>query len=307
MNQAILRTLCYADIFDYPLTDREVHTRLIHSRQTSYLETKKTLRHLETNHQIASKTPKAGRVGGSKKITYYYLPGRDKLVTTRIKREKSSRVKTNKTRNTVGKWLQFLPTIDAVYLTGTVAVGNAAKHDDIDLMIVTKSGYLWLSRLIVTICLDLFNTRRKPEHKTKHQTKDKFCVNLYLDQTSLSVPKSHQNLFTAHEVIQATPIVNKHHTHQRFLSANSWVTTHLPHAPLPKSTPPPPPPTKLPIIAFFTQNLEKLVYQIQRQYMKSRQTSETIGQHSAYFHPRNTSKIILNLYRQRLHTYNLHP
>ena len=53
--------------------------------------------------------------------------------------------------------------------------------------------------------------------------------------------------------------------------------------------------------AILTQ-LEDLAFKLQRWYMKPKMTSERVGRHYAFFHPRPTGKIVLDAYRRRTQT-----
>src|SRR6266487_3952105 len=74
LSRAVLHTVAYADIFDYPLTAREIHRYLI-GVNASFEE---VVRALE---------------GGPSTRTsdYFTLPGREEIVLIRIQREARSR------------------------------------------------------------------------------------------------------------------------------------------------------------------------------------------------------------------------
>jgi len=89
------------------------------------------------------------------KNKYFVLPGREYLIEKYKQREKYSAEKIERASRVI-KYLKKIPSIQAIFLTGSVAVGNAKKEADIDLMIVTKPNTLWLTRLLVFIFLKLF-------------------------------------------------------------------------------------------------------------------------------------------------------
>ena len=71
MEKAILKTLAYADIFDYPMTLREIHKWLINK--------KANLRQVE---KVLSKLSKKGKVKSKKE--YYFLARREEIVKRRL-------------------------------------------------------------------------------------------------------------------------------------------------------------------------------------------------------------------------------
>lgn len=288
----IQNTLKYAQIFQNCHEVGELYQKLITPNPVTSASFQTTLNQLV----------QAGRVGEFKQITrvgetknFFHTPTSNlSLKKTRTQREKHSREKIKKTRK-VGKWLKLIPTIQAVYLTGAVTVLNATQNDDIDIMIITKPWSLWTTRFILTIALDIFNIRRKP--KSKHLA-DKLCLNLYLSQNHLHLHSSRHNLYTAHEIIQATPIWSKPLVHAQFLHQNTWIHRFLPHSPLPQPKPNPIHSKKLlPNLGMLLNPVEKLLFALQKKYMAKNLTQEKVGLHQAFFHPRNTTQIVLNQFK----------
>ncbi len=283
-QKAALKTLAYADIFDYPLTITEIHKWLISDKaiESSVLEAQLRGRTLKDSSGISHLK--------INKVSYYHLPGQSSTIKTRQSRQRFSLIKLKKAQKIVN-FIKLIPSVKMIAITGALAMNNSNHDDDIDLMIVTKTNCLWLTRFLVNSFLDLFNLRRKP-HQTKIQ--DKFCVNLLLDESALII-RSPRNLYTAHEIAQIKPLHNKDQAYQKFITVNSWVSKFLPHAlnniepifPNRTST------QKAPL-------LENLAYKLQHLYMKKRLTREKVALHSAFFHPRPTGNIVLKAYQKRL-------
>ena len=293
VHAAILRTLAYADIFDFALTLGELHRFLIYDKPVSQAVAAGTLSQLVTNHRIISSP------GVGEQPTFFALQGRERLFARKQPKLHISEKKA-KVGERVGKWLIRVPGLLALYFTGTIAIGNANKFDDIDIMIITKPGHLWTSRLLLTGILELTGKRRKPE--TSHasrQVTDKICANLYLDTDHLLIPPSKQDLYTAHEVVQAKPLVAPPLVHQHFLYQNRWVKQYLPNTQIPKK-----PETSFPHSPAL---LHPTAYRLQRLYMNKRLTNELITPGSAYFHPRNTSLQVLTKYHLKLAKLGLSP
>lgn len=195
----MFKTLAYADIFDYPLTKKELIKWQI------------------VNDQLRPElTQKTGK--------FYHLKNRQNLAAFRQRRQRFSQLKFKRVLQTVG-FFKLIPWIKLVAVTGALAMNNADKNDDIDLMIITTADRLWLSRLLATILL--FPQLRRPVQN--EGVGDKLCLNLWLDETSLTTPKDKRNLYTAHEVAQAKPIFDRDHTYQKFINANLWLKTFLPN------------------------------------------------------------------------------
>lgn len=280
MREKILATLAYADIFDYPLTLKEIFRFLITSQKIKEEEIKKAIRTL-------LKEGKIGKMG-----RFYFLKGREEIVFLRKKRQKESNLKIKKAEK-ISKYLRFLPLIKMVALTGNLAVKNSSESDDIDFLIVTKKGWLWTGRFLTTVLLEILGCRRRPGDK---KFKDKICLNMFWDEGYLSLPSSWRNLFTAHEICQIEPLWQKDDVYFKFLFKNRWVKKYLANFELEKKN------------IFFEENknkppfslVEKILKKVQLYYMQKRRTKEKITSGIIAFHPRDLSPDILEKYQKRL-------
>jgi len=185
----------------------------------------------------------------------------------------------------VSKKLSQIPTILGVFVTGSLAMDNCQPSDDIDIMLITASDSLWITRFLVALYLKMTGLRRPP-HLLEHsspQIADKICDNLYLDLNNLQIK---QSLYLAHETLQAICLFDRGGIHRRFLEANSWVKSYLPVAyrqTLKKTS-------QLSISLssnLIIKFINYIFYVIQYLYMQPRLTSEKIGLGFAFFHPRS--------------------
>ena len=194
------------------------------------------------------------------------------------------------------KLLAKIPSIKMVAVTGNLAMENATKESDIDLMIVTDANTLWLSRLLALILLAMFRIPFRRAGRAKEQ--DRLCLNLWLDETVLIWDKDNRNIYTAHELAQVIPLVNKNQTYEKLLLINRWILKYWPNSVklLPKKR-----------IEFGIQRsnpltlfLEKIAFNLQYFYMKSKITRETVTCHKALFHPKDLGKIVLDRLKNAL-------
>lgn len=193
----------------------------------------------------------------------------------RVQREELSRSKLEIAKK-AANFLRLIPTFKFVGITGSLAMFNAGHDSDIDLMLITKRNTLWITRGITLILLKLFgfNLRKAGEEEEK----DKLCLNLWLDEQD--VKWKQRNEFTAHEIAQVIPLVNKNKTYEKFLFANKWIFDYWPKA------------VQIEKIknAQTKQNdagfLEKLSFKLQYWYMQKKITNEVITPTRAQFHPK---------------------
>lgn len=195
MLQAIKKTLVYAGIFDYPLTDSEIHYWLI-EKKTPYKEVKTELEKLKLTQDF-----------------------KKRKIRKKIAKKKWAIAKKTASR------LSKIPTILSILVTGNLSMDNSSEIDDIDFLIIAQKNTIWTTRFLANLLLDILKIRRHPKDK---MFKDKICLNMFLDADHLKIKD--QNLYTAHELLQAKPIFNRHNTYQKFIFQNSWTQKYLPNA-----------------------------------------------------------------------------
>ena len=209
----ILKTIHYADLFDYPLRLIEVRRYLISKSPVSPEDISAALQNLVEGGRIVQEED------------LYFLPGRSQLVSTRWEREANTKVKIGRVTPAI-RLIGFCPWVKLVGLTGALAVGNGDKKSDVDLLIVTSGGRLWLTRFLVFVFLNLTNLKRNDRQK---DSSGKVCANLWLDEENLSVGESDRDLVVAHEIAQMKPLVNKNNMYEKFVTQNLWLKNFLPN------------------------------------------------------------------------------
>lgn len=205
---------------------------------------------------------------------------------SRLKREKYSEKKLEIAKR-AAKLISKVPTVLFVGITGSLAMMNASKNSDIDLIVITKSNFLWTTRFLVyfLVLVSGFGLR-KPEQKNE---KDKLCLNMWLDQTSLVWEKKDRNIYTAHEIAQIVPLVNKESTYEWFLQSNSWILNYWPNAVQIKKIE-----YDSQSMAYKTNTFERIMFFIQYQYMKHKITTEIVSSNKAIFHKNDWGKVVIS-------------
>lgn len=284
-EKAILKTLIYSNMFDYPLTKEELWRYAI---SPVTLNKKKFFNAL---HQSSYLQEKEG---------YYYLSQKKYLIKIRVDRGKIAEKKMASSLH-ISKIIGLIPFIYFIGITGSLAVANTKKDDDIDLCIITQNNTLWLTRFLILLILQVLGKRRQ---KYETNVNNKLCVNLMLEESQLGIFSQKQNIYTAHEITQIKPLFIRYNMFQKFLSANIWVKKFLPHA-IPKFQKNiifnKKPMQTASFVAFF--NL--LAKQLQLWYMKKHRTSEIISDSIVAFYPGETQKRILNNYEKALQAYEI--
>ena len=293
IEQAVLKTLAYRSVFNYPLTLKGVRRWLITDRTPALDKIASALNNLVKQEIL-------GRQQG-----YYFLAGEENSIAQRQIKVKESLVKLGLARQVFSK-ISFLPTVKVVALTGAVAAGNAAADDDIDIMVICAQNSLWITRLILVLWLNIVGRRRKPKDKSY---KDKICLNLFLDTTKLFLADGKRSLYSAYEILQARPLIDKNHSWLDFLKANDWIIKfikpeyqrQLKKYRRQKSQQKGLLPSRLSLAvlsALFL--LEPIAYLGQRVYMRNKKTTELVSRQQAFFHPQDASLWVMAKYKKRL-------
>jgi len=205
VEEAILRTVIYADIFNFPLTRAELHHYLIAENPISREQVEQALASSPFLQQELDIEP-----------DYIICAGRQDLIDLRIQRDQASRKLWPLARD-YGRALGRLPFVRMVAMTGALAMRNAAADDDdLDYVLVTAPGRVWLARAFAIVLVRLAKRRGVV-----------VCPNYLLAESALAQDK--HDLFVAHEVTQMVPI-HGDAIYNLMRAQNDWVSSFLPNA-----------------------------------------------------------------------------
>ncbi len=261
----------YHDLFDFPLNLQDLIK----------WQAGKNVMNLKNTENITSKNG------------YLYLEAREGLIYKRLLRKRISTKKLLIAKKAAGIF-SLIPGVKMVAVTGSLAMENSSDESDIDLLIVAKKGTLWTTRLLSYFVLSTMRfALRKPNDRNQ---KDKFCLNMWLDESDLVWKTKDRNLYTAHEIAQITPLVNKNKTYEKFIYKNKWILKFWPNAIRINE--------KVKVksgkvfsfsfLDFPLRMLEKLAYQLQLGYMRPKITRELVTPTRALFHPQDWGKVVMS-------------
>ena len=286
-EEAILKTLLYSSLFDYPLKKEEIYNFLIDKKIT-----KSDFAHALKSRKIP--------VEFNKEL--YFLKGAKNLVAQRNLREKISGEKLEKAKKIIKK-LSLIPTIKLIGISGTLAMKNCKENDDIDIFIISEKGLAWTTRLFTAILLKSMGVYRDKNSKIH---KDKICLNLVLDENNMSFAS--KDLFTAHEIVQLLPIFERDGIYKEFISINEWVKKFLPNVQAKNRTDFSKSANlfdKLFILVCGSIFLEKILKILQLSYMKKNITKERLEKGFIGLHPFDYKEHVLKNYQQKLVKFGL--
>ncbi len=164
------------------------------------------------------------------------------------------------------RMLSRFPQFKLIGLSGSVAMLNAEEDHDVDLFIITAKNRMFTARFIALFLVQVMGIRRpRPSGATERSgatrllsqakrcgqveskkilsslqhssllqddksVSNKVCLNLFFDESNLSVPKFKRSEYTAHEVLQVKSLEQRDDTYSRFIDANRWVFDIFPNA-----------------------------------------------------------------------------
>ncbi len=201
---AILQTVAYADVFDYPLTLAELHRYLV---------------------GVAASPAEVARVVSAHPVCrerleeaegFYTLAGRTALVACRQRRTAHAAALWPLARQ-YGRQVASLPFVRLVAVTGALAVNNVEPGADIDFMIGVEPGRLWLCRALIILLVRRIQRSGGPT----------LCPNYLLSTGNIRLQE--HNLFTAHELVQMVPL-HGFPLYRQLRRLNRWSDRYLPNA-----------------------------------------------------------------------------
>lgn len=203
LDLAVVLTTVYADVFDYPLRPEELQRYLIGQR-ASLDEVCEAL----TCGRLAREH--LNQAGG-----YITLRGREELSAVRKARQRTA-ARLWPAAVHYGKILGRLPFVRMTAVTGALAVSNVDGRLDLDFLVVTEPGRLWVCRAIGILLV-----------RYAQQRNVLLCPNYYLAENRLQI--NDRSLYTAHELAQMVPVAGMD-VYERMRAVNDWTRALLPNA-----------------------------------------------------------------------------
>jgi hypothetical protein len=201
LGDAVRATVVYADLFGFALSENEVYRDLVGVRTTTF--------------DVASAVRLAVGAGDLVlKHGYVTLADRENLVEIRLARNDIGRRWWPKARY-FGLLLSSLPYVRLVGVTGSLAANNATADADIDYILIAAPERLWLVRALAIAVVRLARTSGVT-----------LCPNLLLTTNALALP--HQDLYTAHELLQMVPLCGSD-VYAELRAQNHWADRILPN------------------------------------------------------------------------------
>lgn len=220
LTRAIVHTLTYFDLCQYPLTASELWRYL-------FLPS-------ATDESLPTVDLAAVTAAASNQLLQYYqgytmLAGQsaEKLLKRRHENFVRSEQHWQRLR-LIGRLLALVPGVRLIFVSNTLSYDNAGPDSDIDLVIVTAPKRIWLVRGICLKVLSVLNLR--PGQTANYRS---ICLSFFIDTDHLdlgptALPRT--DIHFAYWVEQLVPYYDAGGWFGRFIEANGWVKRMLPNA-----------------------------------------------------------------------------
>ena len=273
LERFVILSLCYSQIFNSTYSEKELLKWLIFQKTTPQ-KLNQTLKKLKEKKTI---TYKNNQYGLKTKANF---SSHTKIYNQKLQIAQKS-----------ANLLKIIPTIQLIAISGSLAAGKPQKNSDIDLFIVCSPDSVWISRLFSVLVLRLFHLHRKRVNRNNLQVKNLVCLNMFLDTNNLYI--KNKNIYSAREILQIIPIINRGQVYEKFLHTNIWTSKIFPNFVFP----PKPQNKTIPKSHTFSKLFSKPLFWVQFQYMRSHITNETVKASEIRFHPIDYQSIILKKYQ----------
>lgn len=197
----ILATLSYFDLFQYPLTGKEVSRFLRHSYPSG--EVQAALHDLCAENWIF------------KFDGVYCLHPDPKLLLRRKKANDRARARMDRAGRLAAFFSRF-PFVTGVAVYGPLSSHYVEEESGLHFLIITRTNRLWIARML----LQLFRKFTCLFHR-----RQSFCMHQYIDESALELPE--KNIYTATELATLLPLRGIDVFEQFFLF-NRWSREFLP-------------------------------------------------------------------------------
>ncbi|MBL7022418.1 hypothetical protein ISR92_03820 [Patescibacteria group bacterium] len=215
LQNNILNTIKYFDIFAYPLTSWECYHWLYgNSEPVEYEDFIKELDRMVEDKELM-------KLDG-----FYFLPGREKNIQTRQRRYLLAQLKYNIAVRAV-KIIRSLPYIKYIAVCNSLAYNNASEGSDIDLFVIAEAGKLWRARFVAATLMQLLRWR-----PTEKVSKDKICLSFLIADDGLDIEAMaiENDIYLKYWLVQLVPLYDPSNLQEKLMKANdNWLRKDLPN------------------------------------------------------------------------------
>jgi hypothetical protein len=227
LEEAIVRTIAFFDLFSYPLTVFEIWKYLDVNAELSEI--------MESLDNSAEKFPSPPLSRGKIecKNGFYFLIGRGDIIKERMARYNYTDKKF-KRAVWIAKIFKFVPWIKMIAIGNIIGAHNLKKESDIDFFIITENRRIWLARFFCVLIIKILGLRPRPG-----ETKDKICLSFFASEEDLNLEglmfgesrddREERDFYFIYWLAGLAPIYDRENIFAEFIKKNDWLKDYLPN------------------------------------------------------------------------------
>jgi len=215
----IINTICYFDVFDYPLTLDEVHQYLYTG---GMLGGEYSVEEIKDNLENNAKLKKIIATSRG----FYFLTGREQIIDNRLNRYVLADKKFKLALRAI-RFIKYLPFVKLVAVCNNLAFFNARKESDIDLFVITRNKRIWLARFFIVLIVAILGLR-----PPKTKVEDKLCLSFYISDENLNIAQTRiipDDIYLIYWIATLFPNYQRENYYKKFIQANDWFKKYLPN------------------------------------------------------------------------------
>ncbi len=116
------------------------------------------------------------------------------------------------------RWFRFIPFVEFVIASGSMAIGNVNRDSDFDVLVGVKRGRIFTTRYLINFVFSILRSRRLDDHEGT--SPDKLCFNHFVTEQSFA--KEPFNFYRAELYRHMVPIYGSREALETFFTVNAW-------------------------------------------------------------------------------------
>ena len=218
LEESILSTVVYYDIFNLPLTSWEIFEYLIAPRRLRGKSEELNFNFYDTIKAAESENIKKFI---EEKNGFHFLKSREWICESRIERQKIADKKWDKALKII-KWFQLAPFLKSVCANGSLARGFMDKDSDLDVFVIVERGRIWTARFILSLLTAIMRVKR---FRQDSDVRDKICFNHFIADESLIM--SFRDICASCTYSRLDFIYGDRNVLKKFYASNAWINDYL--------------------------------------------------------------------------------
>jgi hypothetical protein len=216
LKEAIIKVIAFFDIFDYPLTLKEIWFNL--SVKCELVDVIKAWD--DGVDKIESRNG------------FYFLVGRERNIIERLSRYNFTNRKLKRAM-IASKIFKLIPWIKMIAVGNLLGAHNLKDNSDIDFFIVTEDKQIFITRFFCAGVTKLLGLRPRPG-----KSRDKICLSFYASEKAMDLrglmlnnkkEAGDMDIYFIYWLAGLTPIFDSGEIYSKFISINLWLKQYLPN------------------------------------------------------------------------------